>query len=68
MDKILKPFIHFITYCVLYSVTIMAASALISLTFWTSYVEVIQHVLTIGASLIVVLTHLALNISKHLEK
>jgi hypothetical protein len=68
MDKILKPFIHFITYCVLYSVTIMAASALISLTFWTSYVEIIQHVLTIGASLIVVLTHLVLNLAKHLDK
>jgi hypothetical protein len=68
MDKILKPFIHFITYCVLYSVTIMAASALISLTFWTSYVGVIQHVLTIGASLIVVLTHLVLNLAKHLDK
>ena len=68
MDKILKPFIHFITYCVLYSVTIMAASALIALTFWTSYVGVIQHVLTIGVSLIVVLTHLVLNLAKHLDK
>ncbi len=68
MDKILKPFIHFITYCVLYSVTITAASALISLTFWLNYIEVVQHVLTIGASLIVVLTHLAFNISKYLDK
>ena len=68
MDKILKPFIHFLTYCVLYSVTIMAASALIALTFWTSYVGVIQHVLTIGASLIVVLTHLICKLHKELEK
>ena len=68
MDKILRPFIHFLTYCVLYSVTIMAASALIALTFWTSYVGVIQHVLTIGVSLIVVLTHLIIKLHKELEK
>ena len=68
MDKILKPFIHFITYCVLYSVTFMAASALISLTFWTSYVEVIQHVLTVGAFTITVLTHLICKLHKELEK
>lgn len=68
MDKILRPFIHFVTYCVLYSVTIMAASALISLTFWVNYVDVVQHVLTIGASLIVVLTHLIFRLHKELEK
>jgi hypothetical protein len=66
MDKILKPFIHFITYCVLYSVTFMAASALISLTFWTSYVDVIQHTLSIGAFVLVVLTHLFFRLSKSL--
>lgn len=68
MDKILKPFIHFITYCVLYSVTFMAASALIALTFWTSYVGVIQHVLTVGAFSITVLTHLIIKLHKELEK
>lgn len=68
MDKILKPFIHFITYCVLYSVTFTAACALISLTFWINYVDVVQHVLTVGSFLIVVLTHLILNLAKHLEK
>lgn len=68
MDKILKPFIHFITYCVLYSVTFMAASALISLTFWTNYVDVIQHVLSVGAFTIVVLTHLIFKLHKELQK
>jgi hypothetical protein len=68
MDKILKPFIHFITYCVLYSVTFVTACALISLTFWISYVDVVQHVLTVGAFLIVVLTHLVLKLGKYLEK
>ena len=68
MDKILRPFIHFITYCVLYSVTIMAASALISLTFWINYVEVIQHMLTVVISLLVVLTHLIFRLQKELDK
>jgi hypothetical protein len=68
MDKILKPFIHFITYCVLYSVTFMAASALISLTFWTSYVEVIQSQFTIGTLTAVVFTHLIMVLHKELEK
>jgi hypothetical protein len=68
MDKILRPFIHFLTYCMLYSVTFITACALISLTFWTSYLEVIQHVLTIGAFTITVLTHLICKLHKELEK
>jgi hypothetical protein len=66
MEKILKPFIHFITYCVLYSVTFMAASALISLTFWINYVDVIQHALSIGVFVLVVTTHLFFKLSKSL--
>jgi hypothetical protein len=64
MDKILKPFIHFITYCVLYSVTFMAASALISLTFWTSYVGIVQHPVTIGILLMTIGCHLTIKLSK----
>jgi hypothetical protein len=64
MDKILRPFIHFITYCVLYSVTFMAASALIALTFWTNYVQIVQHPAAIITLSITVLCHLTLTLSK----
>jgi MFS superfamily sulfate permease-like transporter len=64
MEKILKPFIHFITYCVLYSVTFMAASALIALTFWTDYVQIIQHPAAIITLSITVLCHLCLTLAK----
>jgi hypothetical protein len=64
MDKILRPFIHFITYCVLYSVTFMAASALIALTFWTSYVGIVQHPVTIGILLMTIGCHLTIKLSK----
>lgn len=64
MDKILKPFIHFITYCVLYSVTFMAASALIALTFWTNYVQIVQNPVAIGILLITIGCHLTLTLAK----
>lgn len=64
MDKILKPFIHFITYCVLYSVTFMAASALIALTFWTNYVQIVQNPVAIGLLLITIGCHLTLTLAK----
>ena len=64
MDKILKPFIVFITYCALYSATYITTCALIALTFWTNYVEIVQHPAAIVAILITVLCHLTLTLSK----
>ena len=64
MDKILKPFIVFITYCALYSATYIATCALIALTFWTNYVQIVQHPAAIVAILITVLCHLTLTLSK----
>ena len=64
MDKILKPFIVFITYCALYSATYIATCALIALTFWTNYIQIVQHPAAIVAILITVLCHLTLTLSK----
>ena len=64
MEKILKPFIVFITYCALYSATYIATCALIALTFWTNYVQIVQHPAAIVAILITVLCHLTLTLSK----
>ena len=64
MDKILKPFIVFITHCALYSVTFVTACALIALTFWTSYVQIVQHPVTIGLLLVTIGSHLTLTLSK----
>jgi xanthine/uracil permease len=64
MDKILKPFIVFITYCALYSATFVTACALIALTFWVNYLEVAQHPVTIGIFLMTIGCHLTLTLSK----
>jgi hypothetical protein len=64
MDKILKPFIVFITHCALYSATYITACALIALTFWTNYVQIVQHPVTVGLLLITIGCHLTLTLSK----
>ena len=64
MDKILKPFIVFITYCALYSSTYIVVCSLIALTFGTHYVQIVQHPAAIVSILITVLCHLTLTLSK----
>lgn len=64
MDKILKPFIVFITHCALYSATFVTACALIALTFWINYVQVVQHPVTIGILLMTIGCHLTIKLSK----
>lgn len=44
MEKILKPFVVFITYVVLYGLTISAASAIVSLVLWANYLSVVTSV------------------------
>ena len=64
MDKILKPFIVFITYCALYSVTFMTACAIIALTFWTNYLKVIQNPLAVVIFILTIGCHLTLTLAK----
>lgn len=64
MDKILKPFVVFMTYAVLFSVTYVAAATLVSLTFWINYIDVVQNPFAVFGLLMVILITGAYKLTK----